>query len=94
MLRDNAQLDELAGRSKAGERMLGLAVEERTALIAQGDRLEVVGTGSAHIFLKTRGGRTLAWHELLPGETAQLKRDKLGTEIVVREELCLQVLER
>jgi hypothetical protein len=31
--------------------MLGLAVEEGTALVAQGDRLEVVGDGHAHVFI-------------------------------------------
>jgi cyanophycinase len=50
LLRDSAQLDQLTGRRGAGEQMLGLAVEERTALIARGNQLQVLGTGTAHIF--------------------------------------------
>ncbi len=89
LLRDSARLDSLAGRNGAGVHMLGLAVEERTALIVQGDRLEVVGSGNAHVFLKSHAGRTITWHELVPGDTAQLKRDVPRSPALHREEVLL-----
>jgi cyanophycinase len=78
LLRDSARLDELAGRDGAGQEMTGLAVEEDAALIARGDHLEALGSGAAHVFLKTGDGRTLAWHELRSGETAALARGERG----------------
>jgi cyanophycinase-like exopeptidase len=44
--------------------MLGLAVEEATGLVVQGDRLEVVGCGNAHVFIKASGNSTIIWHSL------------------------------
>lgn len=75
LLRDNARLDALAGQRGIGERMIGLAVEEHTAVIAQTDRLEVRGENHAHVFFKTHGGRTVTWHEMASGDSAKLKRD-------------------
>ncbi len=86
LLRDSAQIDKLTGRLRSGERMLGIGVEERTALIARDDRFEVLGDGAVHVFVKSHGGRTIHWHELAPGETAQLRRDA-G---LVREEVRLE----
>src|SRR4029079_3534224 len=67
-----------------------LAVEEGAALIVQGDRLQVLGSSSAHVFLKSQGGRTLVWHELVPGDTAQLKREVPANAVVRREEALLE----
>lgn len=39
LLRDNDRLDRLAGRAAAGIDMIGLAVEEQSALIIQGDQV-------------------------------------------------------
>jgi cyanophycinase len=77
LLRDTAKLDELSARKGAGKRMYGLAVEERTALIVKGDKLEVMGEGSAHVFLKSPTGRTITWHVLKPRDTATLTRDSV-----------------
>lgn len=74
LLRDSARLDALAGRRGVGAHMVGLAVEERTALVAQGHRLEVLGTGNAHVFVKSPAGRTVTWHLLEPGDAVQLTR--------------------
>lgn len=74
LLRDNGRLDALAGRG-VGERMIGLAVEEHTAVVTQQDRLEVWGENHAHVFFKANGGRTVTWHEMTPGDAARLKRD-------------------
>lgn len=87
LLRDNAKLDELAGRSSAGEKMLGIAVEEGTALVAQGNQLEVLGTSSVHVFLKSSAGRSINWHELASGDKAQLKQESLDFAMLAREEL-------
>jgi cyanophycinase len=75
LLRDGERLDSLAGRPGASEEMVGLAVEEHTAVVAQNDRLSVLGKGKAHVFLKNEAGRSIRWNELAPGETARLKRD-------------------
>jgi len=75
LLRDDARLDDLSGRHGASKQMVGLAVEEHTALIAQNNRLEVLGRGRTHVFLKTQGGRSITWQELRPGEAAQLACD-------------------
>lgn len=89
LLRDNTKLDKLAGRSGAGEQMTGIAVEERTALVAQGNRLEVLGASKVHIFLKASTGRSITWHELAAGETAQLKREVPNFVMLAREESTL-----
>lgn len=78
LLRDTAQLNRLAGRDSGGETMLGLAVEERTALAIRANRLAVLGLGKAHVFLKSDGGRVITWHELEPGETAQFQIGPTG----------------
>jgi cyanophycinase len=75
LLRDGERLDELTGRPGAAEDMVGLAVEEHTAVVARQDRLNVLGKGKAHVFLKTQAGRSINWQELRAGETARLKRD-------------------
>src|SRR5436309_3148419 len=75
LLRDGARLDRLAGRSGVGRRMLGLAVEGSTALVLQADRLEVLGAGNAHVFIKSPDDRTMTWHTLKSDSRAMLKRD-------------------
>jgi cyanophycinase len=78
LLRDSARLDQLAQREGAGARMIGLAVEEPAALVIQDDRLQALGSGSCHVFVKTPGGKSLVWSELESGETAELRRDPNG----------------
>ena len=50
------------------ERMIGLAVEENTALIVRGNRLSVAGKNKAHVFLKSAAHDTLTWHALASGD--------------------------
>jgi hypothetical protein len=50
--------------------MIGLAIEERTALLLQENRLKVFGQNHAHVFLKSADQKTITWHELLPGDAA------------------------
>lgn len=85
LLRDSSQLDTLSGRQGSGIKMLGLAVEEKTGLVLQSNRMETIGEASAHVFVKTGGGRTVVWHELPAGESARLDRDASGTMVLRRE---------
>jgi cyanophycinase len=86
LLRDAAQLDQLAGRRNVGAHMVGLAAEERTALVASGDNLQAIGSGTGHVFLKSPTGRTITWHELRPGEVVKLKRSRPDLAVVQWEE--------
>lgn len=90
LLRDNARLDQLAGRPGAGTSMMGIAVEEGTALAVRGDRMKVFGRSAVHVFIKATKGRSITWHELASGETAQFRRDERGLSQLVREELLVQ----
>lgn len=62
------KLNRLAGRINAGEKMMGIGVEERTALVVNGPRLSVLGDSCVHLFLKTNNGKTVTWHEPGPRE--------------------------
>jgi cyanophycinase len=83
LLRDTDRLDRLSGRRGAGERMMGLAVEESTALVVQGARMEVLGAGEVHVFLKGSDGRTLFWHALRTGDQAALQSEGEDNRLVV-----------
>ncbi|RLT07262.1 MAG: hypothetical protein DWI21_09990 [Planctomycetota bacterium] len=85
LLRDSDKLNRLAGRNGVGSTMLGLAIEERSALIVRGDRLEVLGNANSHVFAKSNQGKTLTWHELGTGESARLRRDESGTVELLRK---------
>jgi cyanophycinase len=78
LLRDDGKLNRLAGRPQAGERMLGIGVEERTALVVNGSHLNVLGDSNVHLFLKTNNGKTVTWHELSPGERGELRWGQHG----------------
>ena len=85
LLRNSAELDVLSARPGSGAKMIGLAVEERTGLVVQGNRLTVVGLGNAHVFLKSSTGRTLVWHHMAPGESNELTRDAQGIPTLERD---------
>lgn len=53
--------------SSSAENLIGLVVEEKTAIILQENRLRVFGDRNAHVFLKSRDQRTVTWHQLEPG---------------------------
>ncbi len=74
LLRDSDRLDQLAQRTGMGPRMVGLAVEETAALVIQGNKLEAIGESKSHVFLKSASGKSIVWHSLSPGDTAQLSR--------------------
>ena len=58
--------------------MIGLAVEEDTALIAQANRLRVLGRKLAHVFLQATDPRLVTWHALKPGDAAILRPGRDG----------------
>ncbi|MDX1945875.1 MAG: Type 1 glutamine amidotransferase-like domain-containing protein [Pirellulaceae bacterium] len=89
LLRDAAQLDALAGRKNAGAHIIGLAAEERTAIVVQGDRVQALGSASAHIFLKSLAGRTIIWHELRSGDSARLTLEVTAGAAIRLEEPVL-----
>jgi cyanophycinase-like exopeptidase len=69
LLRNKRELANVSpGRDPA--RMVGLAVEESTALIVRGKRLSVAGKNKAHVFLKSAARDTLTWHILAAGDIA------------------------
>lgn len=86
LLRDSPRLDKLSGRGGAGVKMLGLGVEEGTALVVREDRLDVLGEGDAHMFLKSPDDFTIVWHTLPSGNKAVLKRDRGGKVLLLRQE--------
>lgn len=90
LLRDNAQLDQLAGRRGAGINMIGLAAEETAALVVQGNRIEALGDANVHVFLKSADGKAIAWHQMSPGESAVLDRSFQQTAGLIRQEVRLR----
>lgn len=71
----------------AREKLIGVAVEEDTALVLQGNRLRVVGDKLAHVFLATKksrdqsaadGDRVITWHALKPGDVGVILQNDDG----------------
>jgi cyanophycinase len=60
---------------------IGLAVEEKTALLLQENRLRVFGQQNAHVFLKSANGQTISWHELHPGDAAFIIQGPNGPKL-------------
>jgi cyanophycinase len=69
LLRDKQQLANISPGCNPG-RMVGLAVEESTALVVRGNRLSVAGKNKAHVFLKSTAYDVLTWHTLAAGDVA------------------------
>ncbi len=77
LLRDHKRLANFAPTCEP-KRMIGLAVEEDTALIAQANRLRVTGKKLAHVFLQATDQRVVTWHALQPGDAAILRQGDTG----------------
>jgi cyanophycinase len=67
LLRDKQQLANISPGCNPAQ-MVGLAVDESTALIVRGNRLSVAGKNKAHVFLKAAAFDTLIWHSLAAGD--------------------------
>lgn len=77
LLRDHKRLANFAPTCRP-KKMIGLAVEEDTALIAQANRLRVTGKKLAHVFLQSADPRVVTWHALKPGDAAILQPGRDG----------------
>lgn len=71
LLRDHKRLANFAPTCQP-RKLIGLAVEEDTALLVRADHLEVTGRNFAHVFLQAADPRMVVWHALHPGDSANL----------------------
>ncbi|MFM9965446.1 MAG: Type 1 glutamine amidotransferase-like domain-containing protein, partial [Planctomycetaceae bacterium] len=84
LLRDHKRLANFAPTCEP-KKMIGLAVEEDTALIAQANRLRVSGKKLAHVFLQATDPRVVTWHALQPGDAAILRQGDSGYILVLED---------
>jgi cyanophycinase len=85
LLRDKQQLANVSPGCDPGQ-MVGLAVEESTALIVRGNRLSVAGKNKAHIFLKSAAHDALTWHTLAAGDIGVVGTSPDGSHQLYFEE--------
>ena len=69
LLRNHKRLEEFLP-SSSPKQMIGLAVEEDTALLLQANRLQVTGEKVAHVFLQGLDPKVITWHTLKSGDAA------------------------
>lgn len=69
LLRDHKRLANFSPTCRPRQ-MIGLAVEEDTALLVQANRLQVTGKKLAHVFLQAADPRVISWHALKSGDAA------------------------
>ncbi len=72
LLRDHKRLANFSPTCRP-KQLIGLAVEEDTALIVQANHLRVTGKKFAHVFLQSADPRQITWHALHPGDAAILR---------------------
>lgn len=84
LLRDHKRLANFAPTCRP-KQMLGLAVEENTALIVQESRLRVSGKKLAHVFLQSADPRRITWHALKPGDVAILRPGRNGYQLELED---------
>jgi cyanophycinase len=77
LLRDHKRLANFSPTCRP-KQLIGLAVEEDTALIVQADRLRVTGRKLAHVFLQATDPRVVTWHALMSGDAAILRPGRDG----------------
>ena len=69
LLRDHKRLANFSPTTDV-RRLMALAVEEDTALVAEANRLRVIGRRLAHVFLQADDPRIIVWHALHSGDAA------------------------
>jgi cyanophycinase len=84
LLRGHKQLANFSPASRP-KQMIGLAVEEDTALITQANRLRVVGRKLAHVFLQASDPSIVTWHALKPGDSAVVRQSANGYELELED---------
>jgi cyanophycinase len=72
LLRDHDRLLRFSAECEP-KPMIGLAVEEDTALAVRANRLSVAGKKLAHVFLQSLDSRAITWHALRPGDEAVVR---------------------
>jgi cyanophycinase len=77
LLRDHKRLSNFLPTCRP-KSMIGLAVEEDTALITQANHLQVSGRNLAHVFLQTDNPHEIVWHALKSGDAAILRPARAG----------------
>jgi cyanophycinase len=77
LLRDHRRLANFSPTSRP-KHMIGLAVEEDTALLLQAHRVRVTGKNLAQVFIQSTDPRTVTWHALKPGDAAFLSQGNEG----------------
>jgi cyanophycinase len=77
LLRDHKRLANFSPTSRP-KQLIGLAVEEDTALLVQANRLRVTGKKFAHVFLQGADPRVVTWHALHPGDAAIVRPGRDG----------------
>lgn len=85
LLRNKRRLANISPGGNPG-RMVGLAVEEGTALIVRGNRLSVVGKNKAHVFLRSAAHDTLTWDTLASGDIGIVRTASDGSHQLFFEE--------
>lgn len=80
VLRDHKRLANFSPTCQP-RKLIGIAVEEDTALILCGCRMRVCGKKLAHVFVQASAPRTIVWHALQSGDHAALRLQ--GEEFVL-----------
>ncbi len=86
LLRDNARLEQyLPPGQDQSRRIIGIAIEEATFAVLQQNRIQVLGSESVHVFLKSLDQRTIIWHELESGDEAYILPTSNGPLLFLNE---------
>lgn len=85
LLRNKRQIANVSPGCDPG-RMIGLAVEESTALIIRGNRLSVAGKNKAHVFIRSVAHDTLTWDTLASGDIGVVRTAPDGSHQLYFEE--------
>jgi cyanophycinase len=67
------------------KKMIGLAVEEDTALVARANRVQIIGRRLAHVFLQSNDSRAITWHALKSGDAAILEPGLDGPKLELED---------
>jgi cyanophycinase len=85
VMRSQVQLTNMSPRIDA-KHLIGLAVEEDTALIVRQNRVRVVGTKKAHLVIRSTQNDSLVWHALEAGDAGFVTSASDGSKHFFYEE--------
>ena len=75
LLKDQQRRPSLARNGVKVDTMIGIAIEERSAILISHNRLEVFGDEKSYVLLKMDRRRTIQWTELDADKKLQLTTD-------------------